>query len=633
MEQKNAKKQAIADRRRPVQNFLLVWLDTSITSSNKDSQNTLQQLRSVVNDITLFTDPDECVTFIQGVQTEKAFIITSGSLGQALVPCVHPMAQVTAIFIFCGDQRRHEQWAKAWPKIKGVHTEIEPIRTALQLVARECNQDSIAMSFVQVGTDGVSNTDLDRLDPSFMYTQLFKNALLDMQHDEEAVQYLVRYCKDKFDDNPVQLELIEEFGRKYSPEKAIWWYTRDGFTHEMLNRALRLLEADILVNMGFFMHDLHRQIQQLHQKQVNEYGTKPFIVYRGQGMSTIDFEKLQKTRGGLISFNSFVSTSKKKKTSLDFARRTMMNTGMVGLLFIITINPKVKSTPFANIQKESFFAVEDEILFSMHSVFRIDNIESTVSGNQLFEVRLTLTNDEDPHLRILTDRFRDENRGSTGLNRIGNLLIQVGEMDKAEELYRSLLEQPSTQAHVALYYNQLGIVKNRQGQYTEAVGFYEKALDIFEKTVPANQPDLATSYNNIGSVYANMGEYSKALSFHEKALDIDQKTLPANHPNLATSYNNIGSVYDNMGEYSKALSFHEKALDIDQKTLPANHALLATSYNNIGLVYDNMGKYLKALSFYEKALDIYQKTLPANHHHLLSVRKSVESLRRKLTKK
>ena len=73
----------------------------------------------------------------------------------------------------------------------------------------------------------------------------------------------------------------------------------------------------------------------------------------------------------------------------------------------------------------------------------------------------------------------------------------------------------------------------------------------------------------------SMGEYLKALSYYEKALEIRQKTLPPNHPDLAISYNNIGSVYDKMGEYSKALSSYEKALEIRQKTLPPNHPDLA----------------------------------------------------------
>jgi tetratricopeptide (TPR) repeat protein len=81
-----------------------------------------------------------------------------------------------------------------------------------------------------------------------------------------------------------------------------------------------------------------------------------------------------------------------------------------------------------------------------------------------------------------------------------------------------------------------------------------------------------------------MGEYSKALSYLEKDLEISKKTLPANHPLLASSYNNIGSVYYNMGEYSKALSYSERALDIRQRSLPPNHPHLKSVKKNIEIV-------------------------------------------------
>ena len=95
--------------------------------------------------------------------------------------------------------------------------------------------------------------------------------------------------------------------------------------------------------MGFFIHDLHRQIEHLHQNQISQYRGKVFTVYRGQGLSTEHFEKLKKTRGGLISFNSFLSTSKERDISLLFAESSSINQGMVGILFEMTIDPKITS--------------------------------------------------------------------------------------------------------------------------------------------------------------------------------------------------------------------------------------------------------------------------------------------------
>ncbi|CAF1627758.1 unnamed protein product, partial [Adineta ricciae] len=600
-------------RQRVVQNYLLVWVDANIDEKGQDCQNTLTHLRSVVNDVNIYTQPDACVQFLKSIGDEKAFVITSGSLGQHLVPEIHGIPQVNAIYIFCGDKSRQETWTKNWSKVKGIHTNIKEICKALTTDVKQHNQDSIAISFVTARGEG-SNANLNHLEPSFMYTQIFKKILLDMKHDKKAIKDLANYCRQRFQDNIQEQMVIDEFEHNYRPDKAIWWYTRECFTYQMLNQALRTLDGEVIINMGFFLHDLHKQIQRLHQEQVSNYKRKPFVVYRGQGLYKTDFDQLSKTVGGLLSFNNFLSTSIKQEKSLEFTYSALGDPNKVGVLFVITIDPNIGTTPFASIGDLSYFKDEAEILFSMHSVFRVGTIRQVGDKNKLYhEVQLQLTADDDPQLRVLTDRIESEVQGSTGWKRLGTLLLKLGQLDKAEELYTVLLGQASDNNDRALYYHQLGSLKNDQGDYKMAIEYYEKALEIQEKTLPSNHPHLAQSYNNNGSVYVNMGEYSKALSFYEKALEIQEKTLPSNHPDLAASYNNTGAVYMKMGEYSKALSFYEKTLGIQEKTLPSNHPWLATSYNNIGLVYNNMGEYSKALSFYEKDLAICEKTLPSNH--------------------
>ncbi|CAF0841626.1 unnamed protein product [Adineta steineri] len=602
-------------RQRMAQNYLLIWVDASIDQADKDCQNTLAHLKNVVNDVNLCTQSNQCIEALNKVDKEQVFVITSGSLGQHLVPEIHGMPQLDAIYIFCGNKSRYEGWAQSWKKIKGVHTNIKDICHALQVVVKQCDQDIIAVSFLAVN-EMASADNLNQLEPTFMYTQLFKEILLDIEYDRKAIKDLAVCCRDVFTGNSIELQVINEFERDYDPQKAIWWYTRECFTYKMLNQALRLMDADIIVNMGFFLRDVHQQIQQLYEQQVSSYGRKRFIVYRGQGLMKSDFDKLQKAKGGLMSFNNFLSTSKDKEVSLDFAGRASTEPNKVGILFIMFIDPCLKSTPFASIRKVSYFKEEDEILFSMHTVFRVTAIKQMGNKNELYQVELQLTSDDDQQLRSLTDRIREEAGGNTGWQRLGNLLLKIGQFNKAEELYNVLLEQTSKEGEKAHYYNQLGYVKDNQGDYKKAICYYEQGLEIRQKTLSSNHPSLATSYNNIGNVYNKMGECSKALSYYEKALEIDQITLPSNHPDLATSYNNIGETYRQMGEYSKALSFYEKDLEMCQKSLPSNHPSLATSYNNIGETYRQMGEYSKALSYYEKALEIEQKTLPSNHPDL-----------------
>ncbi|CAF0735628.1 unnamed protein product [Adineta steineri] len=402
----------------------------------------------------------------------------------------------------------------------------------------------------------------------------------------------------------------------------------------MLNQALRMLDGDIIINMGFFLRDIHQQIQQLYEQQVSTYGRKSFIVYRGQGLMKSDFEKLQRTEGGLMSFNNFLSTSKDEEVSIGYVRIASTEPDKVGILFIISIDPCIKSTPFACITAHSYYkAQEEEVLFSMHSVFRVSAVKQMDTNNQLYQVELQLTSDDDQQLRLLTDRIRVEAGGDTGWKRLGSLLLKIGQFNKAEKLYNVLLQQTSDESEKAFYYNQLGLVHSSKGDYEKAICHFEQGLEFDQKILPSNHPDLATSYNNIGLVLKKMGEYSKALPYYEKALEIDEKTLPLNHPDLATSYNNIGLVHKKIGEYSKAFSFYEKALEIRQISLPSDHPDLATSYNNIGFVYRNMKDYSKALSYFERALDIYQRALPATHPDIKDVKESIETVRKEITKK
>ncbi|CAF0953208.1 unnamed protein product [Adineta steineri] len=525
------------------------------------------------------------------------------------------MLQLDAIHIFCSNKSRHQEWTKSWTKIKGIHTNIKEICKALQLGVKQCDQDSIAVSFVPVNE--IASTDnLNQLEPTFMYTQIFKEILLDIKYDHKAVKDLAACCREVFVGNLIELEIINEFKHDYRPERAIWWYTRECFTYKMLNEALRTLDADIIIRMGFFLRDLHQQIQRLYEQQISTYHKKSFVVYRGQGLMKSDFEKLRKTKGGLISFNNFLSTSTDKEVSLDFTRAASTEPNKVGVLFIMSIDPCIKSAPFASIKNVSYINQEEEILFSMHTIFRVGAIKQMGNSNQFYEVELQLTSDDDPQLRLLTDRIRKEAGSSTGWQRLGKLLLKIGQFNQAEELFNVLLKQTSDESEKAIYYDCLGYTHTNQSAYEKAIRDYEKGLAIKQKTLSSTNPDLATSYSNIGMVYSKMGEHSKALSFYEKALEINQKTLPSNHPSFATSYNNFGGVYDNMGEYAKALSFYKKALEIRQKALLSNHPSLAISYNNIGSVYTRMGEYSKALSYYEKALELRLRTLPSNHPDL-----------------
>ncbi|CAF4593207.1 unnamed protein product [Rotaria sp. Silwood2] len=477
----------------------------------------------------------------------------------------------------------------------------------------------------------------NRIDPLFMYTQLLKEALLEIEDDDKkSIKDLADYCREQDDIPEDQIKQIEDEYRKRTP---IWWYTAETFIYPILNHGLRLMNVDIILKMGFFIRHLHNHITQLHREQQGSMPTN-FQVFRGQGLSVEDFEKMKKTKGGLMSFNNFLSTSRIREISFkNFALPATKNPNSVGILFVMTIDTAIcmkSSTPFAEVSKVGYYeGQEEEILFSTHTIFRINRIERIPDEHtdRLWQVNLTLAGNQDDDFNKLTAHIREEinlKAPTRGVPQLAFILLKLGEPAKAEKLYNILLSKASSDTDRADYNHKLGWAYDDMGEYSEALSSYERSLEIKKIALPPNHLSLAGSYNNIGAVYDNMGEYSKALSSYEQSLEIKKIALPPNHPDLATSYNNIGMVYNNMGEYSKALTYYEKALDIDRKALPPNHPDLASDYNNIGLVYKNMGEYWKALSNYEKAQEILKKSLPPTHPHIALVKTNIENVKKKM---
>ncbi|CAF3389584.1 unnamed protein product [Rotaria sp. Silwood2] len=584
-------------RIRIVQNFTLVWLDSSIDETDLGYKSSLHKLRRIVNIINTFRDVQQCIDFLQDIKDVKAFLIVSGALGESTLPQIHSMSQLDAIYVFSTNPSEHEHWANKWSKIKGIFVQIDSIIDILKRDVQQCNRDSMSIS--------VTSKDFSRLDPSFMYTQLLKEVLIEMSHDDKEKIELAEFCREQYLDSQYELQMVNEFEQDYHMHTPIWWYTRESFAYQMLNRALRVEDIEIIIKMRFFLRDLHRQIKELHSKTEHN---GPFTVYRGQGMSIIDFQKIKNSENGLLAFNSFLSTSLSESISLGFARTALYNPDSVGILFRMTINPSVSSTPFANIDTIGFYNdLEKEVLFSMHTIFRIGQIKSI--KDRLWCVELSsASEDDDQELKRLTEYVRKETQGKTAWHRIGKLLIKTGSFDKAEEVCEMLLRETSKydRNELSLLYFQLAYVKRNKGNYDEALKFYQKSLEIRQNILSQNHPDLADTYTAIGLLHDNKGKYLKALDFYQKSLDIWRNILPPNYSKLTSIYNNIATIYMNIKEYSKALEYFENSLKNEQKSLPLNYSNLAITYGNIGFMYKKLTQFTKALEFFHKALKTSQ---------------------------
>jgi tetratricopeptide (TPR) repeat protein len=646
------------------QNFLVIWLNSNIDESDDRYHNTLTRLKQIADKTHVFTDVDMCVSFLTDVIHEKVFMVISTNFSSQLVALIHDVAQLYYIYILSGNTVEEEYRLHEFKKVGKVSNSIESICELLKKDIRKCGYDINSISIVS--PDKCSTKNLRELPPSFMYSQILTEILFDIGNSQTDMVDLINFWYQQYFDNESQLKTIDEFEKKYRPDLAIRWYSRENFVYSILNQALRTLDVEVIIKMGFFLRDLHQQIKQLYEEQSMHRVQQ--TVYRGQVIHNDEFKKLRKSQGGLLSFNNFLSTSINPDVSRIYCPIPRQDHTTTPVLFTIEIDPTSTCAPFALLKNESNFSDEQEILFSMHSVFRIGEMIYN-KEEDFWKVELTLTSDNDEELTELTKYIRNEIQGGTGWHRLGQLLIQIGSFDKAEEIFQILIQQTSKHDIMTLarLNNQLGFIKHQKGDLQAALKFYyeklaidnkynlssqsdravtynniasinmnignnEKALEFYRKTLemeknclPPDSPDLAITYNNIGIVYKHMGNYREALELYQKTIEC-QKSLPSNHPDLARTYNNIAVLHYELGEYPKSLEFHEKTLEIEQKSLAPSHMNLATTYCSMGAVYKKMNQYPKALTFYQNTLKIYQKSLPLDHPNFAVVYSNIGTL-------
>lgn len=649
-------------RTRILQNFHLVWLDENLDESNEEYHQSIQQFQQVVSTVNTFPDIDECLDFVSDLTNDTALLIVSRQFADDVLAVVHELSQVHAIYIVCKTESELKRWENASSKIHGAYTDMPSICQKIRADSKVCDRNALSLSFLPQA-DASAVRDLDTLNCSFMYTQILRDILLTIDFTQEHVEQFAAFCREQFADSATQLAFVEQIEKEYYKRSALSWYSSDSFLYGMLNRALRVMDAEVIVQMGFFLRDIHQDITELHDEQFGDLDLwDPFPVYRGQSLSVHDFVQLRASHGGLLSFNNFLSTSRARDVGQLYAESNLGDPQVISVLFVIALDPAVAVTSFAFIAGKSQFGDENEILFSMHSIFRIGDMKQSDKHERLWQVELTLTADHDVELQRLTKRLQEETSlGSNGWFRLGQLMIQLGRFEQAKALYEVLLKQtadpretahlfamlgtvsshqgnystamkycqqslrlsqryfPADHPYIISCYNQICSLLDRMGRYSQGIEYLQRMLALRQRTLPADHPDLVESYNNIGIMYKNMGEYRKALVYHEKSLQIIQSSLLMNHPDVAILYDNISDVYQKLDDHPRALEYCQKALQLRQRILPATHPDIASSYQNTGLMHMIMGKYSRALGCLQQALDIGQKTLPSTHPILASI--------------
>jgi tetratricopeptide (TPR) repeat protein len=401
----------------------------------------------------------------------------------------------------------------------------------------------------------------------------------------------------------------------------------------MLNKALRVPEADVLFKLRLFIQHLYRQIEN------ESIPNASLTVYLGQTVNQNDLEDLQKssTNNGLLVFSQFLFGSSDLSKAIQIARKLpTLSEDYIPVILHLNISSDVKCANTSSLR----YNVDDDndVLLNMAIMGRLTKVEKDVNNQHgIASVYLTIIKYESERLiQRMLETKRSEIKGAAPFVTLIKLMLMMNQQARAEQLVQmifqdeTLITDPNLQGSLAASCHILGATCHARGDFKRAVELFHLSLETFLRFVPPDAVQLSPTYNNIGSMYFRQEDFDKAVEYHQKALEVQ---LSAHNPNLnaiASYSNNVGVVQLKQGKYNDAAKSFERALKILQQLNQSNDPDLASTYDNLADAYLLQDKYNDALTYYSKALEIQRFVEPRNPQALASFNNSIGNVYNKM---
>jgi tetratricopeptide (TPR) repeat protein len=145
----------------------------------------------------------------------------------------------------------------------------------------------------------------------------------------------------------------------------------------------------------------------------------------------------------------------------------------------------------------------------------------------------------------------------------------------AETIYRATIVRSPT---CWMAHNNLGIALVRQGKVVEAIGHFQRAVDL--------DPNYAKAHSNLGAALTKLGRFNEAIEHCRKAVELQ--------PGFAEAQNHLGNALWVGGHLDEAADHYRTALQLDPE--------YAAAKSNLGNVYCQKGRIEDAIACYEASL-------------------------------
>ena len=168
--------------------------------------------------------------------------------------------------------------------------------------------------------------------------------------------------------------------------------------------------------------------------------------------------------------------------------------------------------------------------------------------------------------------------------------------------------------------NNMALVYKESGQNSQALNYYQEALEVYTASAGPEHPSTVAVLANIGLLYTRMAEQTKGVErqaildtahdYITQALELRERILFPGAPLASVTRTHLGTVLRLQKRLPQARAAFEEALEALAESPGKDHRAYGDALNGYGVVLKDAGDFDAAEQAYREAL---QLRLAATH--------------------
>jgi len=424
-------------------------------------------------------------------------------------------------------------------------------------------------------------------------------------------------------------------------------YTRNTFFFNLANQALRIEDMFLVYRFRYWIKLLCSAIECEHKKQNDD---QLWSLYSGFRIHEDELARLKENIKNLISFNSFLSTSRNIEIAKIFCGTGIIEHPFVRVLLYIEVNPsRLQSVSCADIHEISQFRDENEVLFSLGSTFRILSVKYD-EKNQYWIVYLNATDDGSDKIHEYCQLANYDYKSISPMIYFGKILSEnLDQTGHAVKYFHELLRViDKTHKDLPEIYDALGDAYWRRKEIERAIKYYkieqkiqrkrkiaqiksdEKIRENLEKELKEEEKKIdkpTLEKANLLRILASYSKYIQAEIYLNQALEIYEQ-LKVISPSMSTCLEELAWKCRQNGKHQKCLELQYRRLAISEEYLPAYNQTLSEILTDIMNELVTPDDHRQFIEFCKRKLFILDedKSLDEDHPRLIHIENCLEKV-------